>query len=53
MSDERILGRLDTLTNVLEKIVSDHEKRLRVLERVLSYGLGAACAAKLLFDLLK
>lgn len=37
----------------IEKIVADHENRLRLIERFVAYGLGAAGAAKLVFDFLK
>ena len=38
--------------NTLEEIVSDHEKRLRFVERVVGYGLGALGAFKLLYDMI-
>jgi len=48
----QLIGKLDTLVDSLHAITKDHEKRIRTLERFLAYGLGAAGAAKLLFDLL-
>ena len=45
-------ARQTTILERLDKLVEDHEKRIRAIERVLAYGVGAAGFAKLLWDLL-
>lgn len=34
----------------LDEIVKDHEKRLRFLERIVSYGVGAFALVKILLE---
>lgn len=38
------------LLKALERVTNDHEKRIRFIERVLGYGLGALGALKFLVD---
>lgn len=40
------------MLTTLKEITSDHEKRIRLLERIMGYGVGALGAAKLVLDLL-
>lgn len=39
--NERIAGLLERQRSDIDRIGSDHEKRIRFLERVISYALGA------------
>ncbi len=36
----------------VKEMVADHEKRIRLLERIAGYGIGALGFAKLLWDIL-
>lgn len=49
---ERIV-KLETLAGTLAGIVSDHEKRIRLLERVVGYGSGALGMGFYLLKVLK
>lgn len=41
---------LNQLVTQLERIVSDHETRIRYLERMIFYGIGGLAIAKYVFD---
>jgi hypothetical protein len=45
------MAQLQQVCTHLESITDDHERRLRTIERILGYGLGALGAAKLVYDL--
>lgn len=40
--NERIAALIESNKSALERIGSDHEKRIRFLKRTVAYGLGAA-----------
>lgn len=45
-------ARQTTILERLDKLMEDHEKRIRAIERIMAYGLGASAFAKLLWDFL-
>lgn len=45
-------ARQTTILERLDKLMEDHEKRIRAIERVLGYGLGALGFAKIVWDVL-
>ena len=50
-NDHKIVEIGEVLKGVKE-MVADHEKRIRLLERIAGYGIGALGFAKLLWDIL-
>lgn len=50
--NERMAGLLEDQRRDLERIGSDHEKRLRYLERIVMYALGSAGAISALLYLI-
>lgn len=45
-------ARQTTILERLDKLLEDHEKRIRQIERVIAWGLGALGFAKILWDVL-
>lgn len=45
-------ARQTTILERLDKLLEDHEKRIRQVERVLAWGAGALGFAKILWDVL-
>ena len=45
-------ARQTTILESLKEMTSDHERRIRQIERVIGYGLGALGFAKIVWDLL-
>ena len=50
--NERVAGLLETMKNDISRVGSDHEKRLRFLERTVSYALGSRGAISALLYLI-
>jgi hypothetical protein len=50
-SDHDILIELKGALLRLAESSSDHEKRIRILERFIMYGVGALAMAKFIFDM--
>lgn len=50
-NEHKIVEIAEVLKGVKE-MVADHEKRIRLLERIAGYGLGALGFAKLMWDAL-
>lgn len=48
----RIVEGLVATNKIIETVTNDHEKRLRALEKILGYGLGAAVVVKILVETL-
>lgn len=51
--NERIAGLLERQRFDIERIGSDHEKRIRFLERAVNYALGATALLTLVFEVVK
>ena len=48
--NERIAGLIDGVVKDLERVGSDHEKRIRFIERTVNYALGAiGCISAMLY----
>jgi hypothetical protein len=48
--DEKDHAMIRHAVQSLERLTSDHEVRLRFLERVIGFGIGALAVLKLLWD---
>ena len=51
-NNEHKIGELGAVLEGIKEMVADHEKRIRLLERIAGYGIGALGFAKLLWDIL-
>jgi hypothetical protein len=49
----RLIDRQERFLDQVVKVTDDHEKRLRILERTIGYGLGFAGAVTLLVTMLR
>lgn len=52
MSSERTIGNMEARVTTLERFTTDHESRLRKLERVLYLVIGGVGIGKLLLEFL-